>query len=261
MSLTYLAEELKKKHILRRKLVSAFIYPALITVATLCITAFLMLYLFPKIIPVFTSLHIELPLTTRIVMSAIVFLEDWGVVALSISVVCAIICSIAFKRIVLFHLFVDRVVLWLPVVGTVVKYYNVANATRTLGLLLKSGVRVSEAMYITAETTKNLVYRKSFISLGEAVNRGERLSSYLVKHPGIFPDVIAHMVAVGERSGTLSETLVYLSELYEHEVDEFTKNLSVLVEPALMIVMGLVVGLIAISIITPIYGITQNLHG
>jgi type IV pilus assembly protein PilC len=70
-----------------------------------------------------------------------------------------------------------------------------------------------------------------------------------------------HLIAVGERSGTLSETLVYLSEMYEGEVDEFTKNLSTLIEPFLMIFMGLVVGFIAVSIITPIYGITQNLHG
>ncbi len=72
--------------------------------------------------------------------------------------------------------------------------------------------------------------------------------------------MFGHMVAVGERSGSLSETLVYLAELYEHEVDEFTKNLSTLIEPALMVVMGVIVGFIAVSIITPIYGITQNLH-
>ena len=71
----------------------------------------------------------------------------------------------------------------------------------------------------------------------------------------------AHMVAVGEKSGTLSKTLTYLSEMYENEVEEFTKNLSTLIEPALMIFMGLLVGFVAISIITPIYGITQNLHG
>jgi type IV pilus assembly protein PilC len=72
--------------------------------------------------------------------------------------------------------------------------------------------------------------------------------------------MLSHMIAVGERSGTLSDTLIYLSELYDHEVDEFTKNLSTLIEPALMVVMGVIVGFIAISIITPIYGITQNLH-
>ncbi len=92
------------------------------------------------------------------------------------------------------------------------------------------------------------------------VDRGDRMSMYLKKNGAHFPQIHAHMVAVGERSGTLSETLLYLADLYDHEVDDFTKNLSTLIEPALMVFMGVLVGFIAISIITPIYGITQNLH-
>ena len=261
LSLTYLADELKKKQLLRRKLVSAFIYPALITVATLGITAFLMLYLFPKIMPVFASLHTTLPLSTRVVMATSVFFQHWGLMALLVTFVSVIVGAVLLKRSSWVHFSVDSLVLRLLVVGRVIQYYNVANATRTLGLLLKSGIKLSEALHITAETTGNLVYKREFFALAEVVNRGERMSTYLAKHRAVFPDVIAHMVAVGERSGTLSDTLVYLAELYEHEVDEFTKNLSTLIEPMLMIIMGVVVGFIAISIITPIYGITQNLHG
>ncbi|HVV39078.1 MAG TPA: type II secretion system F family protein [Candidatus Paceibacterota bacterium] len=260
-SLTYLAEELKKKQVLRRKMVGAFVYPAVITVATLGITAFLMLYLFPKIMPIFASLHTQLPLSTRMVMGTSVFLQHWGVAAMFGFIVFIIVLLICVKKISRFHLFMDGLVLRLPVVGSVVRYYNVANTSRTFGLLLKSGIKLSEATVITAETTRNLVYRRQFNHLTEVVNRGERLSAYLRRHEAQFPTIFGHMVAVGERSGSLSETLVYLSELYEHEVDEFTKNISTLIEPALMIVMGLVVGFIAISIITPIYGITQNLHG
>ncbi len=130
-----------------------------------------------------------------------------------------------------------------------------------MGLLLKSGVALGEALAITSDTTKNLVYKKHYARLREGVDRGERLSLHMAKHTAVFPDMFGHMVAVGEKSGTLSDTLVYLSEMYEAEVDDFTKNLSTLIEPFLMVVMGLVVGFIAISIITPIYGITQNLHG
>ncbi len=261
MSLTYLAEELRKKQILRRKVVSAFVYPALITVATLGITAFLMLYLFPKIMPVFTSLHTELPLTTRMVMATSVFFQQWGMLALFGTIALIVVLLVTIKKSSWIHERVDRAILRLPVIGAIVQYYNVANSTRTLGLLLKSGVRLGEAIVITADTTKNFVYKRHYEALAGVVNRGERMSAYLNRHRSVFPDVTAHMIAVGERSGTLSETLVYLSELYEHEVDEFTKNLSTLIEPALMIVMGVVVGFIAISIITPIYGITQNLHG
>lgn len=259
-SLEYLAEELKKKQILRRKVVSAFIYPALITAATFSITAFLMLYLFPKIMPIFTSLRAELPITTKIVMGGSIFLQHYGLVFLLSIIVVVIAVSVALKRSKKLHLWFDHMLLKLPVVGSVILYYNVANTTRTLGLLLKSGVRLSEAIIITGETTRNLVYRQQFEALAAVVNRGERISNHLKRHRGAFPDMLSHMIAVGERSGTLSDTLVYLSDMYDHEVDEFTKNLSTLIEPALMIVMGVIVGFIAISIITPIYGITQNLH-
>jgi type II secretory pathway component PulF len=96
--------------------------------------------------------------------------------------------------------------------------------------------------------------------MSEVVNRGEQLSVYLAKNRDLFPDVLTQIISVGERSGNLSNSLIYLSELYEGEVDDFTKNISSLVEPVLMIIMGILVGFIAISIITPIYSITQNLH-
>jgi type IV pilus assembly protein PilC len=91
------------------------------------------------------------------------------------------------------------------------------------------------------------------------VNRGERMSVYLATSKKLFPDILSQIVSVGERSGNLSHSLIYISEMYEAEVDDFTKNLSSLIEPVLMIVMGVMVGFIAISIITPIYSITQHL--
>ncbi len=260
VSLSYLSDELKKRQILRRKVVGAFIYPAVISAATLGVTAFLMLYLFPKIMPIFISLHTELPITTRVVMGLSLFLQHSGLWFVLGLITFSIIFSILLKKVKWFHRFFDRLILRLPVAGQVILYYNIANATRTLGLLLKSGVRLSEAIMITADTIKNLEYQRHFRALGAVINRGERLSSYTACYRALFPEIVTHMIAVGERSGTLSESLVYLSDMYDHEVDEFTKNLSTLIEPALMVVMGIVVGFIAVSIITPIYGITQNLH-
>lgn len=259
-NLGYLSDELRKRTTLKRKVVGAFIYPVLISVATLGITAFLMLYLFPKIMPVFTSLHMKLPLSTRIVMSVSTFMQAHGlyvIVGLSLTLAVLLILN---KKITFVQAFFDALILRMPMVGQMVQYFNIANSSRTLGLLLKSGVRLGEALSITADTTKNLVYKQHYKALTQSVDRGERLSLYMAKHKSVFPDIFGHMVAVGEKSGTLSDTLVYLSEMYEAEVDDFTKNLSTLIEPFLMVVMGLVVGFIAISIITPIYGITQNLH-
>ena len=93
----------------------------------------------------------------------------------------------------------------------------------------------------------------------KVVNRGEQMSAHLAKHRELFPDVLTQIISVGERTGNLSNSFIYISELYESEVEEFTKNISTLIEPVLMIIMGIMVGFIAISIITPIYSITQNL--
>ncbi len=260
-NLEYLAEELKKKQSLRRKIVGACVYPALITLATLGIIAFLMLYLFPKIMPIFISLRTTLPLSTRIVMTLSVFFQHWGLLIIGLLTIFIFGFGIALGRHKELHLVFDRVLLQVPIIGTMIQYYNIANISRTLGLLLKSGVSLSEALTIAADATKNLVFRQECTQLAASVTRGEKVSSYLRKRRHRFPDIFSHMVAVGEKSGTLSQTLSYLSEMYENEVEDFTKNLSTLIEPALMICMGVLVGFVAIAIITPIYSITQNLHG
>lgn len=259
-NLEYLADELKKSDTLRSKVIGALVYPAVITLATLAITGFLMLYLFPKIMPIFTSLHMELPLTTKIVIAVSTFLQAWGLVLIAVIIALFIAAGILIKKFERVRYFFDTWTLRLPIAGEMIRFYNLATATRTLGLLLRSGVTLSEALPLTADTTRNLIYKEQYQLLSEAVIRGERISGYMFKKPELFPIITTQMVAVGERSGSLSSTLVYLSEMYEAEVDDFTKNLSSLIEPALMVIMGVLVGFIAVSIITPIYGITQNLH-
>ncbi len=232
----------------------------LITVATIGIIIFLMVYLFPKITPVFTSLHATLPLSTRIVMAASSLLIHHGFSLFCILALVTVAIIVLVKRSVHGQVFLERAYLRVPLVGTMVRSYHLANGSRTLGLLLSSGVPFSEALSVTADTTPNLLYRSAYEEMRTVVIRGDKISTYLARRANLFPDMMTHMIAVGERSGTLAQTLVYLSEMFDAEVDDFTRNLSTLIEPVLMIVMGVVVGFIAISIITPIYGITQNLH-
>jgi type II secretory pathway component PulF len=259
-NLLYLSDELRKKQQLTRSLIGASIYPAIISLATLGITAFLLLFLFPKITPVFMSMHVALPLTTRIVMSASAFLEQRGLVSIALLIFLIVAVAVALQKSTGLHVWFDRFLLKLPFVKGVLMAYNASQISRTLGLLLKSGIKLSESITITAEATHNSVYRKELYALGQAVEQGEKMSDYLQKHGTYFPATLRHLVAVGERSGSLSETLMYIAEGYDAEVAEFTKRLSTLVEPVLMIVRGLMVGFIAISIITPLYGITQGLH-
>ncbi len=258
-NLEYLAEELRKKHELKRKIVGAMIYPIIILLATLGITAFLMLFLFPKITPIFQSMGADLPLSTRIVMSVSVFLKNSGLFVMGLFIVVIIFVSILVKKSNKIKYFSDALLLKTPVVGKVVRQYNLSNSTRTIGLLLKSGITISDTLPIASKTTSNEVYKKEFNSIGGIVNKGEKISTYLKTKPKYFPPILTQIIAVGERSGNLSNSFIYLSEIYESEVDDFTKNLSSMIEPFLMIFMGLLVGFIAISIITPIYSITSHL--
>jgi len=259
-NLEYLAEELKKKHALRRKVIGAFIYPALVTIATIVITSFLVVFLFPKLLPVFSSLNVELPFTTKLIIYISNFLKNYGLILLGTIFGLSILIPILLRKIESFHFFYDKMVLKIPLFGTMIQYYNLTNVTRTLGLLLKSGVTLTEALPITSKATSNLVYKKEMEHMLKVVERGEKLSSHLRKRTHLFPEVLSQIISVGEKSGSLSSSLIYLSELYEAEVDDFTKNISNLIEPILMIFMGLMVGFVAISIIIPIYGITQNLQ-
>jgi type II secretory pathway component PulF len=259
-NLNYLAVELNKAYLLKRKTISALIYPAVIAVATLGITGLLSVYIFPKVMPIFTSLKITLPLTTRIMLFTSNFLIHWGLLLILGLILLFIAIYIAVKRFEKFHLRFDRVLLRAPIFGTLARFYNLANCSRTIGLLLKSGARLSETLPIAANTMENRVYKKRLETLVHAVNRGEKISTHLKHDRRLFPDIISQMIAVGESSGSLSDTFIYLSELYDNEVEEYTKNLSSLIEPILMVCMGLVVGFMAVSVITPIYSITQHLQ-
>ena len=261
-NLNYLADELKKTQNLKRKVIGALVYPAIITVATLGITALLTIYIFPKIMPIFTSLHITLPLTTRIMLFTSNFLLHWGLLLLVLIFFVMIALYICVQSFYICHFYFDRVLLRLPIAGTLARRYNLAAFTRTLGILLKSGFTLSEALTVTSEITTNRVYRREIDALTNVVIRGDQISGYLKRRGGrLFPEILGQMVAVGERSGSLSDTFIYIAEHYDEEVEEYTKNLSGLIEPILMICMGLIVGFLAISVITPIYSITQHFPG
>jgi type II secretory pathway component PulF len=258
-NLSYLADELHKRHELRRKVLSALVYPAFITAATLGLVALLTAYIFPKLMPVFAGLHAELPLSTKMLIATSSYLRSWGL--LTLLACLAIGCAIAFARARSERVreWGDQALLRMPFAGRMARAYNQAGVCRTLGLLLKAGVSVPIAMSIMAQSTHNRVYRAAYARAAATLPAGERLSQALARESRLFPDLMSHMAGIGEATGNLSGTLLYLAGAYESEVDELAKNLSSSMEPALMLVMGSIVGFVAVSVITPIYGITQHL--
>lgn len=258
-NLNYLAEELKKKQELRGKVIGAMIYPAVILVATFGITGLLTIFIFPKILPVFSSLNVKLPVTTQLLIKISNLLTNYGgrLVAGLVGLVTGFVFLLKIQSVrFIYH----SVLLHLPIVGRLIKAVNLTTFCRTLGLTLKSGVPVVEAINITADSLSNLVYQKEMRTIGIELTGGEAIATHLIKRPSLFPPMVAQMIMVGETTGNLSETFLYLSEFYEGEVNDFTKNLSNILEPILMIVMGVIVGFVALSIITPIYEVTQTLQ-
>jgi type IV pilus assembly protein PilC len=258
-NLSYLAEELKKKSDLRRKAIGSLIYPVLITVATLLLTALLTVFIFPKILPIFSSMNVTLPLSTKVLIVVSRFLQDHGLKLLGVIIILGIALTIIHRKVAAFRFFADRVLLKIPVIGRLVQEYNMTNFSRTFGLLLKSGVPVMQALTVVGDSTRNTVYRRECYALAKRIEQGEQLSKYLRERTSRFPHILGHMVAVGEKTGKLSDTLMYLSDYYEAEVDDRTKNLSTTVEPVLMIFLGIMVGFVAVSVIMPIYEITSSL--
>ena len=259
-SLNSLADELEKKHRLRRKVFGALIYPALIIVATLGVVGMLTIYVFPKILPIFASLSFELPVTTKILIWFTDFLTAYGLWVLGAFAIIGVTSSILISTQEVAHYVWDRIVLKIPLLGKISLNYQMANLNRTLGLLLKTDTGVVDSFAIASGTTNNAVYARQLKIISDSLIHGESVAVQLSKRPDIFPNLMAEMIAIGEKTGRLSDTFLYLAGLYEEEVDNQTKNLSNSIEPLLMITMGVIVGFIAISIITPIYEVTQNLN-
>lgn len=258
-NLQYLAQEIDKKRELKGKIVGALIYPFVIMIAALGICGLLTFFLFPKLLPVFQSLHADLPFTTRALIAVSNFLVHYWLVVI-VGLIFMVVGFIFLLRLKPVRFFFDRTLLRIPVIGLLFQQYHLTNMCRTIGLLLKGQVRVVETIVVAGETTTNLVYRRELENLRHAVMKGSNIAKFLEKQPKLFPPMLTEMIAIGEATGNLSETLLYLGQIYEQELDEQTKRLSSVIEPAMMLLMGLMVGFIAISIITPIYEVTQHLQ-
>jgi len=257
-NLLYLADELKKSKELKSKIKSAMVYPMVILFATVGITAFLTFVVFPKIIPVFTGLNVELPATTQFLISVLEFSKTYGIYVLLGAVALIIGFRFALRNSA-FRYIIHRCIFLIPVVGDLAVNINMTNFARILGLLLRSGIRIVEAVTITANTFQNMVYKKILIDSTDQIRKGEQLAQYLSEKEKFFPLLLSGMIRIGENTGNLEDNLFYLSEYYTEEVDGKVRSLTTLLEPIMLLFMGILVGFVAISIILPIYSISSGL--
>jgi type IV pilus assembly protein PilC len=163
------------------------------------------------------------------------------------------------KKITTVRTFLDRVVLRIPTIGQLVKEVNIARITRTLASLLSGGVDVIYALQITGEVVQNSCYKAVLDEAKAAVQKGKPISGVLEEHEFLYPTFVSEMVSVGEETGQISGMLLETAGYYENEVEQKTKDLSTIVEPVLMVFIGIAVGLFAFSMITPMYSVLNNI--
>lgn len=258
-SLDDLALQLTKSYDLQRKIRGAMIYPVLVLVAAAGIGMGLSLFVLPRVIGLFDSITVELPLATRLMIGFSKFMASYGV-PFSIGVVMAVFALGQFLSWKPIRPFSHRLLLKVPVFGILARNFNLAMFARTMATLLKSGITIGDAFEIVSNTLRNARFKTALLRVRQGTETGVPASTVLEEFPHLFPSITTRMLSVGERSGKLEETFQYLAEFYEDEVDVTTKNLSTILEPVLLIFIGLTVAYIAIAIITPIYNFIGNIE-
>jgi len=258
-NLEHLAEQLEKDKELVAKIKGAMLYPIVVLIAAFFLGLAMAFLVLPKITPLFEGLKMDLPVTTRGLIWFSHFVQDYGT-ALFAGIVGFVIFMIWLVKQKFIHPVTHWLFLKVPIIKKISINANLVRFSRTLGTLLKSGLNIDEALVITKDTVGNYYYKKALESASARIGKGTKLSDNLEQYPKLFPKMTTRMVRVGEESGRLEETLLYLAGFYEVEVDTATKFLATAIEPILLIFIGLTVGFLALSIITPIYNITGNIR-
>ena len=255
-TLEILAQQLQKEFELRRAIQGGMMYPIVIITALFSVGAAMMIFVVPKLVDIFRGFKVELPLMTRVLLATSSFISTyWYIVGLAIIMLIIVLRMI--MKTSTGRMGVAWLLLRMPVVGPIIKQINIARASRNLSSLLASGVAFTEALAIMGNNTPNPVYAKIFLGAEAHVRQGKLLSEYFAGYERLFPPLVVSIMSVGEQTGALAEVLKEVASFYEGEVDQTMKNLTSIMEPVLMILIGLAVGALAISIISPIYSLVN----
>jgi type IV pilus assembly protein PilC len=237
----------------RRKIKAATIYPAVIAAMSVVTVTVLATFVLPKFKVFFKSLHAKLPLPTRMLLATTDFLTNWWWALLAgLFAVALIIFAILqtekgrYGR--------DRLLLAIPVLGSTIQYALVERFCRVLASMVTAGVTLPEALRVATESLRNRVYVQSLSGVNEAMLEGQGIAGPLAK-TALFPATAVQMLRVGEETGTLDGQLEVTAQYYETELDYKVKRLTALFEPIVIVVMGLVVGFVAVALVSAMYGV------
>jgi len=256
--LKIVAVQLEKEHDLKSKVKGAMIYPAVILTVMFIIGIIMLTYVLPKLMGVFKDMNAKLPAMTQFIVDMSNLLKNNGLMVAVVFFAVAIFLQY-FLRQPSGKKTVSWVAIKFPIFSPLIKQMNCARFARIYSSLLKSGVGAVDALKIISRTLTNHYYQQVLIGSVEDIQKGVSLSKILSDHGDIFPVLVSQIVQVGEETGKTEVVLLQLAEFYEDEVDQITKNLSAVIEPLLMVVIGAAVGFFAVAMLMPMYSMLDNI--
>ncbi len=258
-SLEYLSVQLQRDADLRSKVKGAMIYPSVIVSAMVIIGVLMSIFVLPQLMSVFKDFGGQLPLTTRIVM-AVSDLTSKNAALVLVLMAAAVSGLVWFYRTPAGQRLFDTLLVHFFIINTIVKKINLARFARILSSLLKSGIPIVQSLEVASESMGNVLYRDLIAQSAADVKLGKPLTDSLSKNTALFPVLVVQMLQVGEESGTVEDILSQLAGHYEEEVDVTLKNLSSVIEPLLLLVLGGIVGILAMALIAHIYSISESIN-
>ncbi|MDD5068707.1 MAG: type II secretion system F family protein [Candidatus Pacebacteria bacterium] len=257
-SLKVIANQIERVYLLQKKIKGAMIYPAIIVTVMMIIAVLMFVFVVPTLASTFKDLGGELPLTTRIIIGISDVLVNHFLLSLGVFL-GIVITLVSFLRTRTGKRMMDFILLHFPFLATLTREVNSARTTRTLSSLLSAGVEVISAVSITADVIQNSYYKAVLKAAEIRIEKGESISSAFSAQEKLYPVFVAEMVSVGEETGKLSQMLLEVAAFYEEDVDQKTKDMSTIIEPFLMVIVGVAVGFFAVSILSPIYSLVSHI--
>lgn len=257
-ALNEIGGNLEKSHALTSKIKGALMYPGVILSAMVVIGILMFAFVVPTLANTFKELGVVLPTSTRILIATGNFFSDHLILTFVLLIIFGF-AMFSLLRSQFFGKYLDYAIVRLPLVGTLAKELNTARTARTMSSLLMSGVSITRSLEITEDVVQNIYYKKVLQSGKTSIEKGAPFSEIFRAHTELYPIMMGEMIQVGEETGKLSEMLANVASFYEEEIENKTKNLSTIIEPILMVLIGGGVGFFAISMISPLYSILGNI--
>ena len=257
-SLAGVASQMEKTYLLQKKIKGALIYPGIIITAMFGIGIFMLVYIVPTLTNTFKELGVDLPASTQFIISASDFFQA-NMILIVVSLAAFLVVLTASLKTSAGKRSIDFFALHMPIIAPIVKEVNSARTARTLSSLLSAGVSVVEALTITENVVQNSYYKEVFEKAKKNIEVGSSMSEVFTDASNLYPAFVGEMIAVGEETGEMSATLLKVALFYESEVEQKTKDMSTVIEPFLMLFVGIAVGFFAISMISPIYSIADKM--